>query len=437
MKQHGAKEEAGGVGFISNREGAKKATTLQATAGLIEKNPSSGLPKPTYRNKLTWTDPDSKEVKEVPEADIFPVKFEATETFKQGTKEFLQFKPYVDKTEGLLPKTARAFIEPTDPSVIRIFAYDPPIEVAQARQQGEEWKITKINNKYLPEAKGLHITAGARLGRPDKSVAEKVAYIKTKMTEFEEEYDEIPQEVRRLLEGASSMIDFGFGDATNLPSAQQVRQAFYTTRDEVRNNIPTRTLPGTEYRYGNRTKANPQGELGHYYRGEPLPDEIEGRPTAEWWQMMVDLHYKNIDVVERKRRLELYGRERDVAEDKWSGWGNARGGATVAPIGNRGLPQGDSKMGQERVKEIKDAGWRAELKERYRLEAIVRDEFEAEGKTRNYNHWGGEATKPNQYDGNQVEAEVKKRMAGWRWDGGKWGAEGVRIYYPAQGGGGA
>ncbi len=202
-----------GVGFISSREGAKKETTKMAPdpklgrEGVIKDNPNKGLSKPDERGKLMWRPPTVKgerasEPVEVPEGEIFPVRLSSSEKFQQGGKDLDQWKTYGEGKDGggHLPATARAFIDPVNKNIMRIYAFEPPREIAQGEKDPENpgWRVRKIDPQFLPAVQGgsMKIEPGRPVGRPYRDIDARLATLTAERQAMIDEWATFPEWLR-------------------------------------------------------------------------------------------------------------------------------------------------------------------------------------------------------------------------------------------------
>ena len=193
-----------GVGFVSNREGAKKATTAMMNAGEIMGNPNKGLAKPGQRANVQWVPPGGKaeDAIDVPEEQLFKVSLSSEETFEQAGEKKPQWKTYKDG-EGHLPATARAFIDPINTGLMRIFAFDPPREIAQGETDPTDetkWRVRKIDPQFLPAVAGgtMRINPAPNVGRPYRDIEKRMETLKKEREGLEREWNELPEGIVNL-----------------------------------------------------------------------------------------------------------------------------------------------------------------------------------------------------------------------------------------------
>jgi len=195
-----------GVGQVSSREGAKRKTTEMAKAGEIMGNPNKGLARPGQRAKVQWVPPGGKaeDAIDVPEDQIFGVSLSSEETFEQKGQKLRTWKT-VEDGEGLLPATARAFIDPINKDLMRIFAYDPPREIAQGETDPADetkWKVRKIDPQFLPAVAGgtMRINPARPVGRPYRDIEKRMETLKQERADLQREWSELPEGIVNILD---------------------------------------------------------------------------------------------------------------------------------------------------------------------------------------------------------------------------------------------
>jgi hypothetical protein len=352
----------------------------KGTEGEIEANPNKGLVKPGQRGKLMWKAPtiageEPSEPIEVPEEEIFPIRLESSETFEQSGKKLPQWKTFTD-SEGHLPATARAFIDPVDRGLMRIYAFDPPREIAQGEKDPADetqWRVRKIDPRFLPAVKGgtMKINPGRPIGRPYRDIDARLATIKEEREGLIEQWADFPEWMRQEFPGRYSD---GYGGRKPYEPSMEGRVIGGRPSFGEQPSHFTKLAYGAGGLYAQ--KGARYGTVSRY-DSLPIPSwskeflrshGMDGGDAAATWEEMKTLYHRDEDLGQEYDSLTLTGKTGAPSGGLGEAWGRSFGKDW----------KGDQKAGS--AKGVRAKMLREPLEKRA-MEMTSLTEEEKEGKT--------------------------------------------------------